>query len=324
MKGYKLISCNSSSMFTPQKYRIINQKLNLKIKPIKKQNEPEKIINTISNKTNYSSFRPRELTLSSNQLTTDTHSNKKISQFLLINNRYNDILHTNIIPSIKNNTNNIKIKNMRNTFNKTTNCFPLNKLKTKSENKKLKINLINTEELNKISTTLFSSFKSTKKIKQKKNINLSLNDFKINSLLYYLNKSTKFKDSEIENRYKPIIKEFFCKKDYLKFASKSEKFIKTEELKMLYKDTRLIKAIFDYINNSFSKLRFYQAVLNQKKMNELLEKKKKEKYYYRHIEKEKILALNELLQIKKLVINKNRNSDILLSIKNKNKIKDIN
>ena len=56
-------------------------------------------------------------------------------------------------------------------------------------------------------------------------------------------------ENDIQNRYRPIIKEFFGKKDYKKFESKSEKFIRPEELKMLYRDTRLINSIFDYLNN---------------------------------------------------------------------------
>ena len=329
MKGYKLILGNSYSLrlLTPQKYKILNQKLNLKTIQNQNQKEKEKemniLKNPISNKTSYTSFYPRALTLSSTQISSnDYNTQNKLSQCLLINNRYNDNLYHNVIPSIKNNNNNEKIKNSRNIFNKTINCFSYPKLQSKSENKKYNINLINTEELTAISS-LLSSFKSNKNIKPKKKKNLFLKNFKVNSLLYYLNKNTKMKNKEIDNRYKP----FLCHKDYLKYVSKSEKFIKSDELKMLNQDTKLIKTIFDYINNSFSKIRYYQAMINQKNMNEFLEKRKNEKNYYHNTERDINLSLDKFLQIKKLEFNKDKvkdkDKDILLSVKKKNKMTKI-
>ena len=331
MKGYKLNLGNSYSLrlLTPQKYKIINQKLNLKNNQNQKEKEKEMNIlkNPISNKTSYS-FYPRALTLSSTQISSnDYNSQNKLSQCLLINNRYKDNLYHNVIPSIKYNNNNDKNKNSRNNiFNKTTNCFSYPKLQSKSENKKYNIHLINTEELTAISS-LLSAFKSSKNIKPKKKKNLFLKNFKVNSLLYYLNKNTKMKNKEIDNRYKPIIKQFLCHKDYLKYVSKSEKFIKSDELKMLNQDTKLIKTIFDYINNSFSKIRYYQAMINQKNMNEFLEKRKNEKNYYHNTERDINLSLDKFLQIKKLEFNKDkvkdRDKDILLSIKKKDKMTKI-
>ena len=107
-------------------------------------------------------------------------------------------------------------------------------------------------------------------------------------------------ENDIQNRYRPIIKEFFGKKDYKKCESKSEKFMRPEELKMLYRDTRLINSIFDYLNNSFSKIRYHQAMINQKEMNELL-KKKNEKNFCNKLDKEKDLPLNDIIQIKKII-----------------------
>lgn len=303
-------------MNTPQKNIIINQKLYLRTNSTQKKIELKKIgnpISTKSNKTNNTCFKLRELSLSSTPiLFNKSNSHYKESQYLLNNNRYN-YLNTNFIPSIKDNKKNYQIKSSRNIFNNTTNCFTYNKLRVQSDNSKFKINLIDTEELTKIST-LLSSFKSIKKAKRKKYKSSSFKNLNYNSLLYYLNKNTKIKDNEIENRYRPIIQEFFGKKDYLKFANKSEKFLKSGELKMLYQDTKLIKAIFDYINNSFSKIRYYQALINQKKMNEILAKKKKEKTYYNNTEKEINLPLHDLFKIRKIVINKNR--DVASSINN--------
>jgi hypothetical protein len=216
----------------------------------------------------------------------------------MIINRYNKILNNDCIPSI----NNIKIKNSKNIFNKATNYLVSNKLKAESGNNKFNINLINTSELTEISS-LLSSFKSPKKEKKIKKIKLK--NSKFNSLLYYLNKNTKFKENEIQNRYRPIIKEFFGKKDYIKFANKSEKFIRPKEVKTLYKDIKLIKTIFDYINNSFLKIRYNQAKINHEKMIELFEKQKKEKF--KNQKEKNIILVDKCLQIKNLIYKKNIN-----------------
>ena len=235
---------------------------------------------------------------STHTLSNDTNHHNQFSQCIMIINRYNKILNNDCIPSI----NNIKIKNSKNIFNKATNYLVSNKLKAESGNNKFNINLINTSELTEISS-LLSSFKSPKKEKKIKKIKLK--NSKFNSLLYYLNKNTKFKENEIQNRYRPIIKEFFGKKDYIKFANKSEKFIRPKEVKTLYKDTKLIKTIFDYINNSFLKLRYNQAKINHEKMIELFEKQKKEKF--KNQKEKNIILVDKCLQIKNLIYKKNIN-----------------
>lgn len=304
MKANKLnllnIKSNSVRIYTPQRLKIINNKLTFPNDLIKTENITKRI-HIIPNKTNYNSFKYNNLALSpTTTLSNISRYHNEISQCLLVNNRYCDYINTETIPSI--NCNNFN-RNSRNNFTKTINSYSLSKLKSESIKNKFDINLINTEELTKIST-LLSSFKSAKKTKRKKNYNIK--KYKFNSLLYLINKNTKLKDNEIQNRYRPIIKDFFGKKDYVKFASKSEKFIKPQEIKMLYKDTKLIKSIFDYLNDSFSKIRYHQAQINQKIMNELLEKKKKEKYYYNKKEKEKNLPLEKFFQIKKIIYEQKR------------------
>lgn len=309
---------NSLSILTPRKINI-NKKSNSYSKTTQEENNDYNVYHTISNKTNYSSFKPRDLILSSNFTSSNENIyNNKICQCLLINNRYSNKYINDITPSFIDNNNDFK-RTTNYIFNKTTNSFSPSRLRT--QNNKFNINLINTEELTKIST-LLSAFKSPKKIKKKKYFNTSSKNFKFGSLLYHLNKKSKLNDNDIQNRYRPKIKEFFGKKDYKKFASKSEKFIRPEELKMLYKDTRLINSIFDYLNNSFLKLRYHQAMINQKEMNELLAKKKNERNYYHNIEKEINLPLEKFLQIKKIKYDKN--GDKVLSSEKKKLTKDHN
>ena len=294
----------SLKIFTPR--AINNQKFISYYKAITEDNNDVKLYNVISNKTNYSSFKQRESTISSNYTYSNTYSNEKIhsnikSQCLLNNNRYSKFCKSNknFIPSINFDNNFSKTNSMNQTLNS------LQIKRKKIDKKKFRINLINTEELTKIST-LLSSFKSPIKKKKKKYFHSTKKNFKYGSLLYHLNKKTKLNDKDIQNRYRPIIKEFFGKKDYKIFASKSEKFIRPEELKMLYRDTRIINSTLDYLNNSFLKFRYRQALINQKEKNELLQKKRNERNYYHNLEKEINLPLDNFIQIKKIIYDNNK------------------
>ena len=290
---------NSLRVFTPQKIKIVNCKLNFHYDSSLTINTNSKELKSYKriNKTIYSNFKPKELSLTSTHaLSNDSNHHNKLSQCIMINNRYNTIQKTDFVPLI----NNFQINNSKNFCDKTKNYSRVNRLKTEIVNNKYNINLINTAELTKISS-LLSSLKYPKEDKKIKKSNLK--NTKYNSLLYHLNKNTKLKENEMQNRYRPIMKEFFGKKDYLKFSNKSVKFIRPKELKTLYKDTKLIKTIFDYLNNSFLKIRYHQAKMNQQKMNELLENQKKEKFY-RVIKKENNLLVDKCFQIKKLIFKK--------------------
>ena len=311
-------------MFTPRRKIIVNHKFNFKSPQFKKNIDNISLkkfwtINSFASKTN-SSFKQKELTLSSTYtIPNESNHKNKISQCLIINNRYYDNLNNDLIPSICTS----QFKNSRNYFmNRTKNSSSFPKLTKETGKTRFNINLINTGELTQISS-LLSSFKTPKKIKKRKISKTSKNNYKFNSLLYHLNKKTNIKDSQIENRYRPIIKEFFGKDDYLKFSTKSEKFLRPEELKMLYKDTRLIKTIFDYLNNTFSNIRYHQAIEDQKKLNEILEKKKQEKYYYNKVEENLNFPLEKFFKVKKVIYNNCKNIDKIISTEDNKLIKDI-
>jgi hypothetical protein len=139
--------------------------------------------------------------------------------------------------------------------------------------------------------------------------------------MYHINKRNKLNDYQIQNRYRPIYKEFFGKKDYMKFAKKSKKFVRQEELKLLYKDTTLISGIFEYLNKSFLKIRYQQALRNHKIKSELLRKKKEEtKIFYQTNEKELYLPLDKFFQIKKITYISNIEG--AFSVDNKNSISE--
>ena len=319
----------SLKLFTPEKTKPNKPKFNTcdrERKSLKEiSNKKIKIFNKIANKTYYMPFKPRKIGLSSNfnyTLFDEKNYHNDLCQCLSINNRYSSLStnsNTNNLPSI-NNDNTQRNTSRKTVYDNTITISSFGRLKTESRNKNFDINLINTDELTKISSLLLS-FKSHKKKKKKKNKDYFLNNIKFNSLMYHLNKESKLNDYQIQNRYRPIYKEFFGKKDYNKFKNKSKKFIRTDELKTLYKETTLINGIFEYLNKYYLKIRYTQAKKNQKILEELLKKKKEESQnYYHNSEKEINLPLDKLFQIKKIAYNEIQGR--ALSVENKKGMKE--
>ena len=315
MKRNKINIKSSLSIFSPKKESIdmINHNSCDKRNLYQYENRDLEIYHSIRNRTHNSFFKHKKITS-----LLDNKNNSNLCQCLLINkgflNKSNNS-NTNILPSFKDES--TQKDYSRNKFN-TLNTSSFRRYKTESTNNPYNtynINLINTGELTQISN-LLSSFKSPKKKKKKKR-NFSINNLKYNSLMYQINKKNKLNDYQIQNRYRPVYKEFFGKKDYMKFANKSKKFVRQEELKLLYKDTTLISGIFEYLNKSFLKIRYQQALRNHKIKNELLQRKKEErKNFYQSNEKEVYLPLDTFLQIKKVTYNNNK--DGICSLDNKN------
>ena len=319
MNAIKLnIKSNSLKAFSPDKKDKFEPKFNSCDKRVIKikKNKDSKIYST-TNKTNYSSFKPKELTLSTNFTLSNEFSNhrSRLYQSLLTNNKSLNNWNT---ESSSNNDNTFQKINIKPNLIHTISDFSFKKYKPqnyiKKEHNSYNINLINTGELTQISS-LLSSFKSSKKHKKKKKLKYYLNTSEYNSIKYHLTKKAKLNDSQILNRYRPIIKEFFLKKDYLRFEKKSEKFLHPNELKMLYKEKSLINGIFEYLSKSFMKIRYNQAKKNNKMITDFFEKKKEEsKNYYLKLEKEIKLPLDKLFQIKKIKFD---SSDKVLNTKNK-------
>ena len=319
MKRNKIIIKSSLNIFSPKKEKLDMVNYNSWDKRSINQNEDRelKLYQTITSRNHNSFFKHKKITS-----TVDNNDNNNLCQCLLINKRFlnnSNNSNKNILPSFKDE---YTQKNYsRNKYNTLSTSF-FHRYKTESANNPFNtynINLINTGELTQISN-LLSSFKSPKKKKKKKR-NFSINNLKYNSLIYHISKRNKLNDYQIQNRYRPIYKEFFGKKDYMKFANKSKKFVRQEELKLLYKDTTLIIGIFEYLNKSFLKIRYQQALRNHKIKSELLKKKKEErKNFYQSNEKEVYLPLDKFFQIKKITYRSNNEGTF--SVDNKNSIRE--
>ena len=318
MKRNKINIKSSLSIFSPKKENIDMIDNNSCDKKSINQNENRdlKLYHTITNRTHNSFFKHKKITsiLDSNNDNNDLCQCLLINKGFLNNSNYSNI---NILPPFKDES--TQKNYSRNKFN-TLSASSFHRYKTESTNNPYStynINLINTGELTQISN-LLSLFKSPKKKKKKKRI-FSINNLKYNSIMYHITKRNKLNDYQIQNRYRPVYKEFFGKKDYMKFANKSKKFIRQEELKLLYKDTTLISGIFEYLNKSFLKIRYQQALRNHKIKSELMKNKKEErKNFFKSNEKEVYLPLDKFFQIKKVTYGSNK--DGIASLDNKNSV----
>ena len=282
----------SKKLFFPSKLKVIEPHLPF----CYKNQQAQTIYNEAATQTFYSKFHAPTLNFSS--------SYKKIGgnrNYRPINTKYNFktcynnnrfyLLENNNIPSIIS-----KKSRNKNNINKYS-------LSERDNNqKKLNINIINTEELINRSK-LYMTQKSIKKGKKKKN-SPNYKNFKFNTLISNINKNLKLTDDEIHNRYRPKIKEFYGKDDYYKFAKKAEKFIRQEELNMLYKNTKLMHIICDYIDKHFMKIKFREAIQHQRQIDALYEKKQENKLKInQNLSKNKKIKLNDFLLVKKIHCN---------------------
>ena len=136
------------------------------------------------------------------------------------------------------------------------------------------LNKFDTENIIKFSNTLVNS--KTPKIKKRKINNFIINtrnkniNNRFNSLNCFIDNYIHVEEDKLLNRYKPNYEEYLSKLDYLKLKKKGKKLLKTKEkIKLVFKDTKLIMAMCDYLNSFFSRLKNEKReklkMLNQEK-----------------------------------------------------------
>lgn len=156
------------------------------------------------------------------------------------NNFINDRIN---IYQLKSNCN-----NKRN--NKTSSCWF-----TKFDNLK-SINKFDMGKIIKFSNKFINS--KTPKIKKRKNILIKSKENKnrFNSLNCFIDKYIDFNEDKLLNRYQPNYEKFFSNLDYKEIVKKGKNLLKTKEkIILVFKKTKLILAMCDYLNGSFGKLR---------------------------------------------------------------------
>ena len=101
---------------------------------------------------------------------------------------------------------------------------------------------------------------------------------KFNSLNYFIDDYMLKNDDDI-NKYKINFRDYFGDSDYVKLKDKQKTYLtEINKIKMLYKNTNLMKALCDYLNLSFVKLKNEKKERTKIIKQEKEELKKKKKY----------------------------------------------
>ena len=121
------------------------------------------------------------------------------------------------------------------------------------------INSFDTEKINKFSS-IFVNYKNHR-IKDRKNNflystkNNKTQNNRFNSLNLFIDSYLQIDENKLLNRYNPKYEEYLGKSDYDKLNLKSKKFLNTKDkIKVIFKDSKLIMAMCDYLNSSLAKI----------------------------------------------------------------------
>lgn len=120
------------------------------------------------------------------------------------------------------------------------------------------INKFDMESIVKFSNTFTISKtpKPNKRHKIIKNIKMKNTDNRFNSLNCFIDDYIDMDEDKLLNRYYPNYEEYLGKLDYKKLKEKSKNLKTTKEkIKGVFKDTKLLMAMCDYLNTSLSKLK---------------------------------------------------------------------
>ena len=193
------------------------------------------------------------------------HTNSEIKP-IFSNTKINNSISPNkklgLPKSLINSRNKMNIKDdNRTNMNTKNNIFSSDKASSYWYRKTEDLNSINkydTENINKFSN-LFLNYKANnlKRIKNKYNYNTINNKTsnRFNSLDCYIENSIQIDENKLLNRYTPKFEDYLGKSDCDKLTEKSKNLLNTKDkIKIIAKDTKLIMAMYEYLNSKFAKL----------------------------------------------------------------------
>ena len=173
------------------------------------------------------------------------------------------------------------------------------------------INRFNIEKIIKFSN-IFLNSKTPKINKRKKFLKLnsnsknknkggaSKNNNRFNSLNCFIDNYIEIDENKILNRYNPKFDEYFGQLDYIKLIQKGKNLLTAKEkIKKVFKNTKLLMAMCDYLNTSLAKLK-NEKRLKMKKKDKQIEEMKKNIIYKRNIEtnlRNNIIANKEIFKM---------------------------
>ena len=214
----------------------------------------------------------------------------------------------------KNNRINIYPKkyNYNNNSNKSSSCWyaKIDELNN--------ISKFNMEKIIKFSNNFLNS--KTPKIKKRKKYIIinnskdknknSKNHNRFNSLNCFIDNYIEFDENKILNRYNPKFDEYFGKLDYYKLIQKGKNLLTAKEkIKTVFKDTKLLMAMCDYLNTSLAKLKNEKRA-KIKNRNKQIEEMKKNTIYQKTFETNLRNNLVEKKDLFKMNTINNKNSFI--------------
>ena len=309
----KINSVNVSNNF--KRKTSINYRINIKSNSIKSKGLTSPSIKT---EVNYFNYKSPKNTFGYN--TEKTEYSSQINDYASKLNGNSEIVP--LFTNIRINDNNSQ-KN-KNESTKYDSCysyiFNINKMKKNTINnihtsscwyKKTDdfndINKIDMENVIKYSNTFFQS--KTPKIKKRRkyfqinNKNNTLNN-RFNSLNCFIDNYIQIDEDKLWNRYFPKDEDYLNKMDCsrLMMKEKEKKFLTTKEkIKNVFKDTKLIMAMCDYLNSSFAKLKNEKRIKLKTISKEIEEIKKKKKYNksIEEIKRSNLISKNELFKMNK-------------------------
>ena len=179
-----------------------------------------------------------------------------------------------------------------------------------------KVNKIDMENVINFSNTL-ENFQTPQKRKMKhlsNNNNSKNKEHKINnrfnSLNCFIDNYVQFDENKIVNRYIPNFKEYFSNTDYSLLTQKRKKLLtEKEKIKTVFKDTKLMMAMCDYLNLSFSRIKNEKRMKLHSLRQKIKEIKNKNKYI-KALNKDmdnNLIPINNIFNMKKRVKNSKAN-----------------
>ena len=153
--------------------------------------------------------------------------------------------------------------------------------------------------------------RKNKVIKKVNNENGNINENnRFNSLNCFIDNYIEFDENKILNRYNPKFDEYFGKLDYYKLIQKGKNLLTAKEkIKTVFKDTKLLMAMCDYLNTSLAKLKNEKRA-KIKNRNKQIEEMKKNTIYQKTFETNLRNNLVEKKDLFKMNTINNKNSFI--------------
>lgn len=208
--------------------------------------------------------------------------------------------------SSKNIFNNTKTIYPKKTNHKTSTCWH----KTENNNSK-KINNIDMENIIKYSNN-YAKYR-TPKIKRRKNIfsnNIKnkkvITNNRFNSLNCFIDNYIQIDENKLVNRYIPNFGDYFSKTDQNKLIEKGKNLLtEKEKIKLVFKDTKLIMAMCDYLNSSFAKIK-NEKRLKLNTLNQEIRNIKKNKKYMKTLNsniRNNLIPISNIFKMKQNIKN---------------------